>query len=183
MSQRIAISEASPTRPRKQGDIAEKGTLEDTLVAVKTLANESDLSTLANRIASVTAQDTARWGRMNAYQMMRHLADALRVPLGEKRVSEQSGLFQRTLMKWGALWFPTPWPKSVPTRPEIDQCLLGVCDGDFEASRKDALQQLARLSHAKVEGARHPYFGAINQKEWMRWAWLHTDHHLRQFGR
>jgi hypothetical protein len=150
---------------------------------MNTLISQSDFRTLSNRLASVTAQDSARWGSMNVYQMTRHLADASRVPLKEKNVSEKSGPFQRTVVKWGALWVPAPWPKNLPTPPEIDQCRLGVCDGDFEASRQDALEQLVRLSDATVEGTRHPFFGALKQKEWMRWAWLHTDHHLRQFGR
>jgi hypothetical protein len=29
----------------------------------------------------------------------------------------------------------------------------------------------------------HPMFGAMTTLEWMRWGYLHTDHHLRQFGR
>jgi hypothetical protein len=29
----------------------------------------------------------------------------------------------------------------------------------------------------------HPIFGRMTEAEWMRWGYLHTDHHLRQFGR
>ena len=28
----------------------------------------------------------------------------------------------------------------------------------------------------------HPIFGPLSHAAWLRWAWLHTDHHLRQFG-
>jgi hypothetical protein len=28
----------------------------------------------------------------------------------------------------------------------------------------------------------HPIFGRMSEAAWMRWAYLHTDHHLRQFG-
>jgi hypothetical protein len=28
----------------------------------------------------------------------------------------------------------------------------------------------------------HPILGPLSQSEWHRWAFLHTDHHLRQFG-
>jgi hypothetical protein len=28
----------------------------------------------------------------------------------------------------------------------------------------------------------HPFFGQMTEKEWMRWGYLHADHHLRQFG-
>jgi hypothetical protein len=29
----------------------------------------------------------------------------------------------------------------------------------------------------------HPIFGRITRAEWLRWGYLHADHHLRQFGR
>ena len=150
---------------------------------MRTLAASPDYQLLASRISAVTPADQPRWGRMNAYQMLRHLAGALLVPLGESQTSEETSLFNRTLMKWGALWVPTRWPKGVPTRPEIDQCRLGIVEGDFETARRDVLTRLARLRSAKPEGIRHHLFGSLSQKEWMRWGWLHTDHHLRQFGR
>ena len=28
----------------------------------------------------------------------------------------------------------------------------------------------------------HPIFGRMSEAEWLRWGYLHTDHHLRQFG-
>jgi hypothetical protein len=28
----------------------------------------------------------------------------------------------------------------------------------------------------------HPMFGEMTEKDWMRWGYLHADHHLRQFG-
>jgi hypothetical protein len=28
----------------------------------------------------------------------------------------------------------------------------------------------------------HPVFGAMSDSAWRRWGYLHTDHHLRQFG-
>ena len=27
----------------------------------------------------------------------------------------------------------------------------------------------------------HPIFGRLTEEEWMRWGYLHMDHHLRQF--
>jgi len=30
--------------------------------------------------------------------------------------------------------------------------------------------------------AAHRHFGAMSEKQWMRLAFLHADHHLRQFG-
>ncbi|MBT9329853.1 DUF1569 domain-containing protein [Paracidobacterium acidisoli] len=150
---------------------------------MKSLAIAGDRAQLLARIAELCPADRACWGRMNAWQMVRHLTEAIRVPLGEKEVSEATGLFQRTLLKWGALWAPSPWPKGVPTMPELDQCRLGAETGDFELTRSDLLALISRLCEAGIEGRRHPYFGAMTRHEWLRWGYLHTDHHLRQFGR
>ena len=29
---------------------------------------------------------------------------------------------------------------------------------------------------------RHPLFDELSERDWMRWGYLHVDHHLRQFG-
>jgi Protein of unknown function (DUF1569) len=153
---------------------------------MRSLSRQADYEILTNRLSTVAVDDSARWGRMNAYQMICHLGAAIRVPLGEiqvSEISERTSLFSQTLIKWGAFWVPRPWPKGVPTRPELDQCALGICEGEFAAKQTDVLHQLDRLRRTKVEGVRHFLFGALSQTEWMRWGWLHTDHHLRQFGR
>jgi hypothetical protein len=28
----------------------------------------------------------------------------------------------------------------------------------------------------------HPIFGRMSRAAWLRWGYLHADHHLRQFG-
>jgi hypothetical protein len=43
------------------------------------------------------------------------------------------------------------------------------------------LQQLAAAPpDALVD--QHPILGPMTRANWMRWAFMHTDHHLRQFG-
>jgi hypothetical protein len=32
------------------------------------------------------------------------------------------------------------------------------------------------------EGQQHPIFGPMSRSAWLRWAYLHMDHHLRQFS-
>lgn len=150
---------------------------------MRSLAKLADYQLLARRFAAVSPQDQPRWGRMNAYQMLRHVADALSMPLGEVDVPEESSLLWRTVMKWGGLWIPRPWPHNVVAPRQLDQCAIGIASGNFETARQDALTQLDRLRRAGFSSARHPFFGELTHKEWMRWGWLHNDHHLRQFGR
>ncbi len=151
---------------------------------MKTLARNEDFQSILQRLESLSADDTARWGKMNAHQMVCHLCDSMRVPLGEKFVSdEEMRPLQRIVMKWGALYVPVQWPKGLSTRPEIDQSRLNAPTGDFESDRRTALALVPRLRDEEVEGKRHPFFGPITRSQWLRWGWLHADHHLRQFGR
>ena len=150
---------------------------------MKTLSSDGDCQEILKRIAALAPGDSARWGRMNVCQALCHMGDAMQVPLGEKTVSETSRLNPLRLTKWPALWWPRNWPKNFPTRPELDQCRMGIAGGDFESSRQRTMALLVRLVETDVGGQRHSYFGRLTRAEWMRWGWLHADHHLRQFGR
>jgi Protein of unknown function (DUF1569) len=122
---------------------------------------------------------------MNAPQMLCHLTDSFHVPMGEKSASPATGFLQRTFVKWMALRFPAPWPKGVQTRPEIEQGTGGgTPPGDFERDRAELIQVIERFTdpNRRFQWQPHPMFGAMDEWEWMRWGYLHTDHHLRQFG-
>lgn len=151
---------------------------------MRTLAKVDDAQLIVERLNIVRPDDVRRWGRMNPHQMLRHLADSMRVPLGEITVSEvEVPQLQRAVLKWAALYVPLKWRRNFPTRPEIDQCSLNPCLDDFEAEQRVATALAHRLPEAELEGKRHPYFGAMTRADWLRWGWLHADHHLRQFGR
>lgn len=85
-------------------------------------------------------------------------------------------------MKWGALYLPMPWPKGVPTRPEVDQNKGGTRPGDFEADKSKLIAAFSRFAKTDMTGRAHPIFGVMTEAQWKRWGYLHTDHHLRQFG-
>jgi hypothetical protein len=121
---------------------------------------------------------------MSAHQMICHLGDACRMATGGKPVSDATGRLQKTLLKWIALYVPFRWPPGIPTRPEIDQQCAGTRPGDFAAdvAELEALLELITTRPERSDWPVHPIFGRMSQAAWLRWAYLHTDHHLRQFG-
>lgn len=121
---------------------------------------------------------------MTAAGMLCHLNDSLLLPLGEKAAEPLPGIFPRTAMKWGALYLPIRWPRGAPSAPEWIQGVGGTSPGDFEADRARLLDSLARFADPELplEEPRHPLFARMSRMEWMRWGYLHIDHHLRQFG-
>jgi hypothetical protein len=151
---------------------------------VKSLSNLTDRQEISRRLTQVSAADTARWGSMNVHQMVCHLVDSYKVALGEKKASPATNLIQRTLIKWVALQVPMHWPKGVPTRPEIEQGKGGSTPIDFRQDLASLLSTFDRFCNVLPSPCvQHPIFGEMTARNWMRWGYLHADHHLRQFGR
>jgi hypothetical protein len=152
---------------------------------LKTLARAADRDEVLHRLRQVGADNAARWGRMSAPQMVCHLADAFRMLTGEKQVSHVAHLLNRTVVKWIGLYAPLPWPRGrIETRPEIDQLCSGTAPADFAADVRavEALVERVVAESPAWEGQPHPIFGRMTSAEWLRWGYLHMDHHLRQFG-
>lgn len=121
---------------------------------------------------------------MSAHEMVCHLADACRMALGVKPVRGATGAFLPLLVKWIALYAPLRWRPGIVTSPEIDQACDGTKPADFAADVAAVERLLGEMTTLPegFEWPTHPAFGRMSHAEWLRWAYLHTDHHLRQFG-
>lgn len=151
---------------------------------MKSLGDPDVRTATAERIKTVQPTSQAAWGRMSAHQMICHCADSFRLTVGEKDAASMSGLFQRTIMKWFALYVPASWPKGLPTMPEMRQGDGGTPPGEFSRDRRDLLVLMERFCQPDrtFDGVEHPLFGRLSPAQWRRWAYLHLNHHLRQFG-
>jgi hypothetical protein len=151
---------------------------------MKTLARPSDKAEILRRLREVRPDSVRRWGRMSAHQMVCHLSDALRMSTGHKPVSHATGPLQRTFVRWVALYLPVRWPPGLLTRPEIDQELAGTRPIDFAAdvAQLETLLELVTAQTRSFDWPVHPIFGRMSDAAWLRWGYLHMDHHLRQFG-
>jgi hypothetical protein len=120
---------------------------------------------------------------MSAHQMVCHVSDACRMATGDLPVSDVAVPIPRAAVRWLALYLPLRWRSGHVTVHELDQEAGGTCPGEFAAD-VDALISGLRVLAAR-RGApwpRHPVFGRMSEGQWLRWGYLHTDHHLRQFG-
>lgn len=150
---------------------------------MKTLAQTQDKAEILRRLRTIRAESPRQWGRMSAHQAICHLSDSFLAVTGQRHASPASGPLQRTVIKWIALYAPLKWPKGVPTRPEVDQEVGGTKPSTF-ATDVTQLEMLIELVTTRKDcfGPTHPIFGPMSGTDWMRWAYLHMDHHLRQFG-
>ena len=75
------------------------------------------------------------------------------------------------------------WGKNMPTLPQVKHDLGGTPPGEFGADLDRLNGRIDQFLHHTAPWAPHPFFDDMTTAEWMRWGYLHCDHHLRQFGR
>jgi hypothetical protein len=158
-------------------------------MAKRTLAHAADKQQIAERLQKIQPSSARLWGKMTAPQMICHLADSFRVTMGLKpwsteRISVTPIPMPDWFVKWVAFDVPLKWPKGTATRPEVDPTRSGTPPADFTADRGELLQLLERFTRQPrdFEWQPHPILGPLTAAEWMRWGYLHMDHHFRQFG-
>jgi uncharacterized protein with PQ loop repeat len=169
MKHRAGTETAAGRRPRAQS---------------RTLALTDCRAAVIQRVQALQPTSVRRWGRMTAHQMLCHLIDCNRMALGELAVTAPKARVPRAFVKWVSLYTPMPWPAGIPTNPELDQDVAGTRPSDFARDVATLEATVERLMSRAGRGAwpSHPDFGEMSEGDWFRWAWLHMDHHLRQFG-
>ena len=122
------------------------------------------------------------WGRMQPGQMLCHLVDACRVPLGETPASHRWTPFRFFGLRWLFVHL-LPWPKGkVRTMREFQQTQPGELDLDRRNWNAAVSRFVARGREAHPCWSPHPAFGPLPNWEWGHLMYRHTDHHFRQFG-
>jgi uncharacterized protein with PQ loop repeat len=150
----------------------------------RTLADADCKAEILARLNALRFDSERRWGRMTAHQMVCHLIDCNRMALGEVAVTPPTARLPRGFVKWVSLYTPVPWPAGLPTNPELDQEADGMRPRDFagDAAALEATVEGLTSRAGRTDWPRHPDFGAMSESDWFRWAYLHMNHHLRQFG-
>jgi hypothetical protein len=147
-------------------------------MALRTVSDPATLAALRARLARLTLDHERRWGSMTAQQMAVHLAEVAEGALGRRSLG--ADLRPNRLLMAVALYLPLPWPRGIKTG--LDPASAQLRAEDFDADLERAVQALEAVAAAHRFTLRHPVFGPLTRAQWHRWAYLHADHHLRQFG-
>lgn len=150
---------------------------------VPTLGNSADRQSIRDRLSAVQPHDKRQWGLLSAAEMVCHVRGAFLAAMGEIESSPVVTPLPPAVLKHGALWGPLEWRRNFWTLPALKQGELAMRTGSFEEDLARALAELDRFCNPEQVRVDHALFGAMSDLEWMRWGYLHTDHHLRQFGR
>jgi len=140
---------------------------------------------LLKRINTLKDSDHALWGKMNANEMLCHLADQVRVATYQIKTRDFSNFFSRTILsKLVLLGMPAPKGK-VKTFPEIDLAKgRGTKPTEFENDKlllKNIVSDFLEKDSSFIYQP-HAAFGPFTREQWGRIIYIHFDHHLKQFG-
>lgn len=133
-----------------------------------------------HRVQALQPNATQKWGSMTMNEMMFHCAKINNEILKSKPTQDKPTLKQR-FIKIIALRILTQFPKGVKTGSKY----LKTKDDklSFSAEKDNLIRTIHQFADCKqpIYG-KHPFFGALHTTEWRRFAYMHLDHHLRQFG-
>lgn len=151
---------------------------------MKSVADPAVLESLKHRFAALTPGSERRWGTLTAHEMVCHIADSSDMILKTRPRTLPSPVKPRFLFKFVGLWTPIRWPHGWRTNPRLDPRVAGTKPSEFLADRTRALVGLDALARAEKGSLEHVHgvFGSMSTRDWQRFAFKHTDHHLRQFG-
>lgn len=146
---------------------------------MKSIFDPKEIESFVGRINKLNPDSKALWGKMNAYQMLRHCNLSEQMYQGRAKYPRLfiGRLFGPMVLK-GILKNEEAMKQNQPTHPSFK--IKGT--GNFEDEKElwiDNLRNYASCSHLDFV---HPFFGAMTHQQVGNYVYKHTDHHLRQFG-
>jgi hypothetical protein len=150
---------------------------------MKSLAHLADRQAIRRRLLALAEADQGLWGVLTAGEVVCHLRGAFRMAMSDAAVVYEKRPIPPKVMKAIALYAPAPWPKNFPTIPSLKIGTPVMQTGRFAADQASLLEAYDGFCEVSSHTHDHAYFHAMTHADWMRWGYLHTDHHLRQFGR
>lgn len=147
------------------------------------LAHSADIRQIQDRLAALRPEDPRLWGVMSAGEMICHVRGAFFVAMGEIPCEPVAVPMPRSALKAIALWAPVPWKRNFQTVPPLKVGTEAMQVASLDADRSEALAAMERFCRPEQRRVDHAFFGPMSFEDWMRWGFLHADHHLRQFGR
>ncbi|HJQ12421.1 MAG TPA: DUF1569 domain-containing protein [Gemmatimonadaceae bacterium] len=145
----------------------------------KALSETSVREELLSRLERLSPDTKARWGKMNATQMLGHLVDWMSMAEGSLPTAAITGFLRYPPIKQLAIYW-LPFPRNVMTAPE----LLRRKPRDWSVEMETVRQRLESYQSltARTEWPDHPVFGRMSPRAWCVFGYRHMDHHFRQFG-
>jgi hypothetical protein len=146
---------------------------------MKTIFDEATTGELIGRVDRLREESKAQWGKMSAYQMLKHCTLWEEMISGKNKYKRMFlGPLLGKMVLNNLLKDDKPMGHNAPTVPGFS--IAG--SGDFQTEKKKWIAMIK--DHAVFSNANfvHPFFGKMTREQIGYLAYKHTDHHLRQFN-
>ena len=149
---------------------------------MRNISDGAVLEDLVSRFRRLAPTQRCLWGGMNAQQMALHVGDASGAVLKQHEFTAKTRGGPTAVRRVALLYFLPRMPRGIKTGADPAAAVVDPAQFGQDVERTVALLQ--RLATAPPDALvdRHPILGPMTRAQWMRWAFMHTDHHLRQFG-
>jgi hypothetical protein len=151
------------------------------MTSMSSVFNDKDLRQLVGRIQQLQPSMQARWGVMNAAEMLHHCTASLRVIMQAEPTRKSTSVIQY-LLRFYFMYVSSKFPANAKTPKRLDVKKTPQRIKDFDAEKDELISVLSLFTMQQHIYAMHPYFGKLSRKQWGIFTWKHIDHHLRQFG-
>jgi hypothetical protein len=145
-----------------------------------TLFESGDVEMILTRLSKLTPEHQRRWGRLTVHHAVTHLADQLRMALGEVKPSVPHGPFRFAITRYLAIHL-LPWPKGIAKGPPEAFSTNPTTFAD-DLSLLNALIKRVSTCSEQARWPHHAKFGQLTGHDWAVLSYRHLNHHLSQFG-
>ena len=146
---------------------------------MKSVLDKATRDELIKRIDQLNESNTAQWGKMNVYQMLKHCVLCEELYLG--KIRHKRSFMGRLFGKMGLkniLNENKSFPKNAPTSPVF---IVKEEKGDVLSEKKKWIALIEEYQNYPDHFV-HWFFGRMTQDQVGHFVYKHNDHHLRQFG-
>lgn len=148
---------------------------------MKTIFDSATRQQLIGRLDKLTSGNQPLWGKMSPSQMVKHCR------LWEDMIHENK-LFKRPfigrLIGRMILKKVLQSPEFRKNSPSIPEMLVTDTNIDLNEERRLLIKRVSSYPQYDLPDNSfiHPFFGKMTREEIGKMAYLHLDHHLKQFG-
>lgn len=139
---------------------------------------------LVPMLGTIKADEPARWGKMNALQMIDHISYAFREASGKEErtiTTPEEHLPKMYAFMMSEKPFRENTPNALlPDEPEpAKHATMSAALEELKTEMEHFFGVFASYPDKKIT---NPFFGHLNFEEWVQLLHKHSWHHLKQFG-
>ena len=142
---------------------------------------KNDFLLLINKL---NGDEKAKWGKMNAQQMIEHISGFFKVSTGKIKFPLVTPI--EHLQKYKEFLNSDKEFRENTKAPVLPEEPLPVRFATMDESINDLDDDVKEFIHLFNNNAQlktlHPVFGELNYEEWVLLHYKHVTHHLKQFG-